>query len=404
MKNILIISGGIEAIPGIIKAKEMGLNVVVSDGNPNAPGFNYSDDKIIASTYDHKETYRKVKNYHTLKKNIDGVICIASDVPYTVAYVAEKLQLPGIPLKSANLAIDKILMKDSLSRSGVLVPDYHEIKSFAEFNNIINTWDYPLIIKPVDSRGARGVLRLVPGVDLDWAWNYSLKNSPSGRVMIERYLDGVQLSTESIIVKSKCYTCGYSDRNYEYLDRYAPHIIENGSDMPTIFSKHVKKRIDETIKMGAESLGIKNGIIKGDIVISDNEVKVIELATRLSGGYFSTNMIPSSTGIDLIKEAIKISLGEKIRHKDLLPKHNKYISQRYIFPNAGVIKKIKGIKKLKNNSSLKFFNIHAKVGQEIGKITSHPSRAGMVIAEGTSRKDAVNQCKKAINDIGFDYQ
>ena len=84
MKSILIISGGIEAIPGIIKAKEMGLNVVVSDGNDDAPGFTYADDKIIASTYDYKDTFIKAQKYHSRKNPFDGVLSIASDVPFTV--------------------------------------------------------------------------------------------------------------------------------------------------------------------------------------------------------------------------------------------------------------------------------------------------------------------------------
>ena len=69
-RSILIVSGGIEAIPGIKIAKGMGLHVVVSDGNPEAPGFEFADDKIIASTYDVEETIQKAKNYHQSVLNL----------------------------------------------------------------------------------------------------------------------------------------------------------------------------------------------------------------------------------------------------------------------------------------------------------------------------------------------
>ena len=79
MKTLLVISGGLEAVPGILKAKEMGLHVVVSDYNPEAPGFAYADDQIIASTYDVAETVAAAENYHKNVRPIDGVICVSSD-------------------------------------------------------------------------------------------------------------------------------------------------------------------------------------------------------------------------------------------------------------------------------------------------------------------------------------
>ena len=108
-KTLLIVSGGMEAIPGIMRAKKMGLHVVVSDGNPKAPGFEFADDRIIASTYDIEATVNAAKTYDNNVRSIDGVISIASDVPLTVATVSSKFRLPGIPIETAKLASDRIL-------------------------------------------------------------------------------------------------------------------------------------------------------------------------------------------------------------------------------------------------------------------------------------------------------
>ena len=83
-KTIWIVGGGVEAIPGIISAKKLGLNVVVSDGDPNAPGLKFADKSIIVSTYDIEETVNAACTYHQNVNPIDGVICIATDVPLTV--------------------------------------------------------------------------------------------------------------------------------------------------------------------------------------------------------------------------------------------------------------------------------------------------------------------------------
>ena len=108
--TILIVGGGIETIPGVLIAKKLNLFVVVSDSNPNAPCFKYSDDQIIVSTYDVPATVKAAKSILKNIRPINAVICIASDVPYTVACVASSLGLPGIPISSALLSSDKFAM------------------------------------------------------------------------------------------------------------------------------------------------------------------------------------------------------------------------------------------------------------------------------------------------------
>jgi len=219
-KTLLIISGGIEAIPGIQKAKEMGLYVIVSDGDNNAPGFSFADDQIIASTYDVELTVKKSKNYNNNIRKIDGVICVASDVPLTVASVAKELSIPGVTVESALLSSDKIAMKNQFFLDNVSIPKYKELFNIEELKSTIKNWGFPLIIKPVDNRGARGVVRINNETDIDWAWDFARQNSLTKRIMVEEFLEGPQVSTESIIINGNCFTIGFSDRNYELLDEY----------------------------------------------------------------------------------------------------------------------------------------------------------------------------------------
>ncbi len=119
MKTLWIVSGSAEAVPGIQRAKEMGLYVIVSDGNPSAPGFAFSDESVIASTYDVKDTVSVAKRYHQTVRPIDGVLCIDSDVPLTVACIADALELPGISIETARLATDKLAMKQRFKENGL---------------------------------------------------------------------------------------------------------------------------------------------------------------------------------------------------------------------------------------------------------------------------------------------
>ncbi len=85
MKTLWVISGGVEAIPTIRRARDQGLRVVVSDGNPEAPGFRYAHTAIVASTYDAEATVQAARQYTSANQRIDGVLCAAADVPVTVA-------------------------------------------------------------------------------------------------------------------------------------------------------------------------------------------------------------------------------------------------------------------------------------------------------------------------------
>ena len=232
-ETILFVGGGLETLPGVETAKSMGLSVIVSDINPEAPCVKIADHFILADTYNVDQTLVGVHQFVTDHGRLDAVMCLATDVPLTVASVAAEFELMGIPVSAAKAVSDKIIMKDLFHAKKLPVPWYSEVNDVQHLYSIIEQKGLPLIIKPVDSRGARGVLRITRETDLDWAFDTALGYSPTNRVMIERYLDGPQISTEALVIDGKVYTLGVSDRNYEFLEKYSPHIIENGGSLPS---------------------------------------------------------------------------------------------------------------------------------------------------------------------------
>src|SRR6185312_3393790 len=117
-RTLLIVSGGIEGADAVKRAREMGLHVVVSDIDADAPGFAFSHDHLIADVYGAEETARAAEDYHRTQRQIDGVLCVAADAPVTAALVAQRLGLPGISLETAKLACDKLAMKRRFAESG----------------------------------------------------------------------------------------------------------------------------------------------------------------------------------------------------------------------------------------------------------------------------------------------
>lgn len=399
MKTLLVVSGGVEAIAGIQRAKDMGLSVVVSDGSATAPGFALADDKLVVSTYDADATAAAAREFQRTHRRLDGVMCIASDVPVTVATVARELGLPGIPVPSAMLAMDKLAMKEKFAQDGVAIPWFSAVSSASHLKTLVREQGFPLVLKPVDSRGARGVLRLTADVDLEWAYGESRKHSPTDRVMLERFLPGPQISTESLVVDGVAYTPGFVDRNYEYLERYAPHIIENGGQFPSILDESTRQRVRDVVQQAADSFGIVNGIVKGDIVVTDGRAHVIEIAARLSGGYFCTHQIPLNSGVDLLGNAIRMTLGERVDPRELQPKYDRPVASRWFFPTPGVVTHVDDPAAFAKRTGIEYLELRVKPGDVVGPIDAHPARAGVVIASGGTRDEAVGRANDVIRSL-----
>lgn len=398
-KTLLIVSGGIEAADAARRAKEMGCYVVVSDRDPEAPGFAFADSCIIADVYSPEETGAAAERYSRKLRKIDGAICVAADAPVTVATVAKRLGLPGISVESAQLACDKLAMKQRFLAAGVPVPWFSPVATPQALQRIAVQQGRDLVIKPVDSRGSRGVQRVAQVSDLDKAFMLALQHSPTERVMVEQYLSGPQVSTESIIVNGRCYTPGFSDRNYEYLERYAPFFIENGGDLPSHLPQDIQAKVKAVVAQAAAALGIVNGTVKGDIVVHKGEPHVIELAARLSGGFFCTREIPLNTGVDFIGAAIKLALGESISPEELEPKKFTPVIQRYAFPNPGRVVKISGAEEARKIPGVEDVIVTAKQGDVIPPAGDKRPSAAMVLATGSSREAALNAANDALSLI-----
>ena len=398
-KTILIVSGGVEAADAAKRAKEMGHYVVVSDRDVAAPGFAHADSCLIADVYGADETAAAAERFSRKIKKIDGVICVAADAPVTTATVAQRLNVPGISLESARLASDKLAMKRRFAEANVAVPWFAEVETPQALARVAIERGRELVIKPVDSRGSRGVQRVSHVADLDKAFLLARSHSPSERVMVEQYLPGPQVSTESIVVDGRCFTPGFSDRNYEHLERYAPFFVENGGDLPSALPEETQAKVRDLVARATAALGIVNGTVKGDVVVHEGEAYAIELAARLSGGFFCTREIPLNTGVDFIGCAIRLALGETIREHELEPAHVTPVIQRYAFPKPGRVIGIAGTEDARAVPGIAEVVVTARPGDIIPPAGDKRPSAAMVLATGATRDAALIAANDALSQL-----
>jgi biotin carboxylase len=223
-----------------------------------------------------------------------------------------------------------------------------------------------------------------------------MSHSPSERVMVEQYLEGPQVSTESIVTGGRCFTPGFSDRNYEHLEKYAPFFIENGGDLPSHLPQNIQDKVKDLVGRAASAMGVTDGTVKGDIVVHKGEPYVIELAARLSGGFFCTREIPLNTGVDFIGAAIKIALGEPVTEEELTPKYQHAVIQRYAFPAPGTVTAIRGADAARAVPGIAEVVVTARLGDIIPPAGDKRPSAAMVLASAETREAALKAAGDAL--------
>jgi biotin carboxylase len=399
MKTLLILGAGKEQVAAIAAAKSKGIRTVVLDMNPKADGRALADEFHLVSTRDRDAILKFVTAY---KSPIDGVMTIASDIPHMVAVAAEKLGVRHIPLPVAELCVHKLHMKEKLCDAGVNVPLFARVATLDDLQAFIAKASFPIVIKPVDNSGARGVQRLTTGMDIARAFEYSRGFSYGGEVIAEKFVTGLQISTEGLMHEGVFHCTGFADRNYARLDDAVPFMVEDGGDIPTVLGAADKKLVEIEFEKAARALGIDWGPAKGDMIFGDDgKPYVIEIAARLSGGNFCYDKVPWSTGVDIVDILVDMSVGNAIDPARFTPTRNLATSQRYFFPAPGTITRIHGLTTAETLPHIRKVDVWAQPGDAIAALENHPSRVGYVISCAPTRDEAVAAAQAAVAQVEF---
>lgn len=398
-KNILILGAGLEQTIAIRLAKRMGLRVIAVDENPHTVGLSVADVGVVANISDVKKLITIGKKY-----KVSGVMTHAVEVPTVVAKVAKALGLPHLAPCVADRATNKFKRIQSIEKAGVSVPKFSLAATARQAAIAAARIGFPVVIKPIDNAGARGVQKITNAMQIKKGFveavHYSKSRKP--RVLVEQFLQGTEISTESFVYEGKVYTTGFGDRNYSRAKEFAPYFVEDGHNVPSVLPARIQKKVCRVVERAIRGLGIDFGVAKGDILIRKGVVYVIEMAARTSGGWFAAGTVPLATGVHLLKPLIKMSVGEKVLPQDFAPRCKRAACQRYIIPNKdSVFIGVTGVHEARNMSGVKVLQMFKvpKKGDRIRKSRNNTERFGHVIAVGKTVAEATRRCEKAVRRI-----
>lgn len=391
-KKLMILGASILQVPAIEAAVDMGLSVVAVDMNPDAIGFQIPGiETEVISTIDIPAVLEAAKRH-----NISGIMTLASDMPMrTVAAVAKEMGLVGITEDTAVKATNKAAMRKALQDAGVPVPKFFRVTNKEEYTRAVKEMTSAFMVKPADNSGSRGIIK-VPATATENekmdAYRYSRENSRSGDVVAEEYMEGPEVSVETLTVDGVCHVIQITDK----ITTGAPYFVEMGHTQPTAHSAEIAEKIRQVAIAANKAIGITSGPSHTEIIVTPEGPKIVELGARLGGDCITTHLVPLSTGVDMVRCCIAIALGEK---PDLTPKFQKGSAIRYFSQTPGVVQSIVGIEEAEKMPGVRQVSIVHGVGETVGIINSSAARMGFVIAQGDDRKNAIDLCEKAMDAI-----
>lgn len=386
MKKLLVLSGDSYHVPFIKKAKEMGCYVITCDFFEHNPGHQFAHEYHNVSYMDKEAVLELAKSLQ-----IDGIICFAADeAATTVAYVAEKLGLPSHPYKSVEIINRKDLFRDFLAKNKFNVPKAKSYTSFEEANAELYLFNMPVIVKPVDSSGSRGVSKIDSAEVLEEKVQHALSYSKVKRFLVEEYIEkqGYQVGGDGFSVDGSLVFRCFSNNHLS--DTNLNPFIPLGGSWPSILAQPLQEKIHDEIQRLLNILHMKTGAYNFDIRVDENEnVYFIEMGARNGG-----NLIPCitkyATGVDLIEYSIKAAIGEDC--SDLKMVHPKGYWSCYTINSktSGILKRIEMRTELKEKNVIEC-EILVSPGDEVGAFTGSDKKIGSMVLSYATKEEMLGK-------------
>lgn len=300
MKKIVIIGANDFQRPLIVKAKEMGYETHVFAWREGATG---AEDADVFYEISITEKDQILDICRRLKP--DAVATIGSDLAnITVQYLQQELGLPGNSRDCIINSTNKYAMRRALGKAGIPVPFFQTVGEGEEVTPV----SYPVIVKPTDRSGSRGITKVDSREELSGAICRAVEQSFEKKAIVEEYLQGAEYSVETISFEG-IHTCLAVTKKFTTGE---PGYIEVGHLQPAPLSEDMKNKVEQTVFAALDALQIRFGAGHSELRIdSKGNIRIIEIGSRMGGDCIGSDLVPLSTGQDFVRMVIDTAAGKK---------------------------------------------------------------------------------------------
>ena len=243
-------------------------------------------------------------------------------------------------------------------------------------------FEFPVIVKPRDNSGSRGVRLCRTEEELQSCMDEALEYSHLDSVLVEEFIEGQEYSIESLHYNGRTEVIQFTEKKTAEF----PYNVELGHKQPVNLTENQKKEIRSVISRIAEALKFDNCPSHTELKINDRGIFVIETSPRLGGDYITSTLVPLSTGINMENQLLNIALGESVDVNS--GRKAKASAVCFFYLPEGTITRIDNkINEVRNWRNVVSFDFKLKEGDSVNKITSSLNRYGQFIIQADSREE-----------------
>lgn len=398
MSRLLVIGAGWEQESLIIEAKRMGHFVIATHPKFNTSGLRHADVFFVKDSLDITSHLQIAKSY-----DITGVVSDNCDYSlYTASIVSQARGLKFNSIQSAFFSNNKYAQREACRRGNILQPDYYRVRTPEELELALKKLDYPLIVKPVDSRGTFGVTIVNSEDNLEKAFYDALSNSSSHTLICERFIKGTLVTVDGFVFKNGHRALAVASRSFQ--DGVKP--VTKEIIYPARFSKALNTRLMQNHENVVSALGYHQGHTHGEYIVTNNdEIYLVECTNRGGGVYTSSTIVPNLTQINLNEILINQSLNtDTYEASGIGPDfmRNSIILSFLDFESGRVIKST-NINELKSLAFVLKYRTIFSENEMVESIVNCASRHSMVVIQGSNVNESLANLKSFKESIDVQY-
>lgn len=386
MKKVLIIGAGFLQDFVIRKAKSMGYEVIAVDANPASIGFRHADKYKVINIVDEKACLA-----YAQEENIDGVLTAATEYGVlTAAYIAEQMNLVGLKYETAKMIKNKYQVRKCLFESKVDDTEQaYEVTASTDLAVLAEKLSFPVMVKPCDGSGSRGVSRVDEASQLADACKDAMAASVTHCAEIETFIAGREYGAESLVVNGEVHVLGIMRKWMTA----PPYYAELGHAMPSGLDDELEKKVIDCVEKAIRALGINSGSVNMDLLVTeDNKVHIVDIGARMGGNLIGSHIIPYGTGIDYMSNMIKIAVGEMAELRPVAKPTA--VATRLLAFGSGKVAKLPDFEKIEQEYGVEIYH-HLEVGQNIREYHTNLDGCGYIVVKA----DHVEMARANANNV-----
>lgn len=386
-RTILFVGAGVSQRAAIVQARAKGFRVGAVDGDERAVGLSEADWSEVVDILDIDAVVEVGR-----RNAVDGVMTVAADraVP-VVAAVAEALGLPGIGTETAHVMRNKLAMRKRLFEHGVPQPRFARVTTLEEALVEAATIGFPAVLKPADSGGQRGVVRIESPDNLVASFGSTAEISPSAEAILEEFCPGLELNA-IVVVR------GGQARVLTLSDRLRPPGIGFGVGWAHVFPASIdastRAEAERVATRTVAACGLRDGIVFAQLLVGDNGVvRVVEVAARIPAGQMA-DLVRHAIGVDLVEIALRQALGQLVPDELVAARFEQPLAIKFLTAepgplSTGVVRKVGSLTAAMAQPGVVQADTYIEVGETIRPVALDIDRRGYVIAVAATGSEAL---------------